>query len=161
MATVSNKNLHTQPNWQRLWVIRLSGRTTKSRWLHLIIAFAARFLPVIRCHKSYYGPSSDECDAVDKTDMASCLSQLNSRFARREIIMIFSDFLTDVESLEPVLQRMRYNNHEVVLFHVLHHHEVAFDFTGMVKFKGLNFRKNISLRLKMCGVSIWLPSMIS
>ncbi|ADG67254.1 conserved hypothetical protein [Planctopirus limnophila DSM 3776] len=79
----------------------------------------------------------DECDAVDKTDMASCLSQLNSRFARREIIMIFSDFLTDVESLEPVLQRMRYNNHEVVLFHVLHHHEVAFDFTGMVKFKGL------------------------
>lgn len=32
---------------------------------------------------------------------------------------------------------MRYNNHEVVLFHVLHHHEVAFDFTGMVKFKGL------------------------
>ncbi|MBA4030823.1 MAG: DUF58 domain-containing protein [Planctomyces sp.] len=79
----------------------------------------------------------DECDAVEKTDMPGCLSELNGRFARREIVMIFSDFLTDIEALEPVLQRMRYNHHEVVLFHVMHHDELTFDFSGMVKFKGV------------------------
>jgi hypothetical protein len=32
---------------------------------------------------------------------------------------------------------MKYNRHEVVLFHVLHHHERTFEFEGMVKFVGL------------------------
>ena len=44
--------------------------------------------------------------------------------------MIFSDFFTDFKALEGALQRMRYNNHEVVLFHVMHHDELAFDFAG-------------------------------
>src|SRR5258708_4501008 len=51
--------------------------------------------------------------------------------------MIFSDFFTDLAALEGALQRMRYNNHEVVLFHVLHHDELAFDFAGQIKFVGL------------------------
>ena len=32
---------------------------------------------------------------------------------------------------------MRYSRHEVVLFHVLHHDELYFEFDGMVKFLGL------------------------
>ncbi len=79
----------------------------------------------------------DTLRPVQKTNMADCLKDLITRTRRREIIMIFSDFFTDLDELEPALQRMRYNGHEVIVFHVLHHHEVAFDFEGMYKFVGL------------------------
>ena len=41
------------------------------------------------------------------------------------------------DALEAVLQRMRYSRHEVVLFQVMHHDELAFEFDGMIKFVGL------------------------
>lgn len=79
----------------------------------------------------------DEVQPVQKTNMADCLTELTGRMSRREIVMIFSDFFTDLESLEAALQRLRYQKHEVVLFQVLHHHELTFEFEGMVKFLGL------------------------
>jgi uncharacterized protein (DUF58 family) len=79
----------------------------------------------------------DDMRPVDKTRMAECLTELAGRMGRSEIVMIFSDFLTDLDELEKVLQRLRYQRHEVILFQVLHHDEIAFDFQGQVKFVGL------------------------
>lgn len=79
----------------------------------------------------------DQIVPREKTDMAGCLADLIGRMQRREIVIVFSDFFTDLDTLEPVLQRMRYQRHEVVLFQVLHHDELAFDFEGMTKFVGL------------------------
>ena len=79
----------------------------------------------------------DSIEPRQKTNMADCLMELAGRMQRREIVMIFSDFLADLETLEPALQRMRYNRHEVVLFQVLHHEERTFEFQGMVKFVGI------------------------
>jgi uncharacterized protein (DUF58 family) len=79
----------------------------------------------------------DAIEPVQKTRMPECLVELTGRFGRREIVMIFSDFFTELKALEGALQRMRYQNHEVVLFHVLHHDELAFDFNGQIKFVGL------------------------
>lgn len=79
----------------------------------------------------------DEVDPVEKTDMSACLTELAGRMQRREIVMIFSDFFTDLDSLESAIQRMRYARHEVVLIHVMHHDEIAFELSGMVKFMGL------------------------
>ncbi len=79
----------------------------------------------------------DELQPVEKTAMAECLNEIAGRMGRREIVMVFSDFFTDLDALEPVLQRLRYSRHEVVLFQVMHHDELAFEFDGMVKFVGL------------------------
>jgi len=79
----------------------------------------------------------NQLEPVEKTSMAECLTELVGRMRRREIVLIFSDFLTDLDVLEPALQQMRYHRHEVVLFHVLHHAERTFDLDGMVKFVGL------------------------
>jgi uncharacterized protein (DUF58 family) len=79
----------------------------------------------------------DEIEPVEKTKLAECLTELVGRMKRREIVMVFSDFFTDLDALEAALQRMRYNRHEVVLFQVMHHDELAFDFSGMIKFQGL------------------------
>ena len=66
----------------------------------------------------------DDFQPVQKTRMAECLTELIGRMKRREIVMIFSDFFTDLDALEAALQRMRYNRHEVVLFQVMHHDEL-------------------------------------
>src|ERR1700722_7940126 len=51
----------------------------------------------------------DSLQPVQKTRLADCLTELTGRMKRREIIMVFSDFLTDLDALEPALQRLRYN----------------------------------------------------
>jgi uncharacterized protein (DUF58 family) len=79
----------------------------------------------------------DELQPIQKTRLPECLTELTGRMRRREIVMVFSDFFTDLDALEAVLQRMRYQRHEVVLFQVLHHDELAFEFDGSTKFVGL------------------------
>jgi hypothetical protein len=79
----------------------------------------------------------DETEAVEKTDLAGCLEEVAGRLGRREIVMVFSDFFGDLSSLERALQRLRYSQHEVILFQVMHHDELAFEFDGMVRFIGL------------------------
>ena len=79
----------------------------------------------------------DEIKPVEKTRLAECLTELVGRMKRREIVMVFSDFFTDLDALEAALQRMRYHRHEVVLFQIMHHDELAFEFSGMIKFLGL------------------------
>jgi uncharacterized protein (DUF58 family) len=85
----------------------------------------------------------DEAQAVEKTDLGECLNDISARMGRREIVMVFSDFFGDLDSLERALQRLRYNRHEVVLFQVLHHDEIAFEFNGMVKFVGLEVSEEL------------------
>jgi uncharacterized protein (DUF58 family) len=79
----------------------------------------------------------DQIEPVEKTALDQCLTDIAGRLGRREIVMIFSDLFTDVERLEPVLQRLKYDRHEVVLFQVMHHDELTFELAGMVKFVGL------------------------
>jgi len=79
----------------------------------------------------------DELEAKEKTAMSDCLHDIASRLGRREIVMIFSDFFTNLAELEPVLQRLRYGRHEVILFQVMHHDEITLELDGMVKFVGL------------------------
>jgi uncharacterized protein (DUF58 family) len=86
----------------------------------------------------------EETEPRNKTRMAECLGQLAGRMKRREIVMIFSDFFTDdLEALERALGRMRYNRHEVVLFQIMHHDELTFDFDGMTKFVGLEIPEHL------------------
>jgi len=79
----------------------------------------------------------DEMQPVEKTDIGVCLTEIAGRMHRREIVMIFSDFFGELESLESALQLLRFSQHDVVLFQVMHHDEIHFDFDGMVKFTGL------------------------
>ena len=79
----------------------------------------------------------DAISPVEKTMMSDCLATLTGQMGRREIVMIFSDFFTDLNALESALHRMKYNHHEVVLFQVLHHDERSFQLDGLVKFLGL------------------------
>lgn len=79
----------------------------------------------------------DEIKPVAKTNMSDSLAEISGRLGRREIVILISDFFTELADLEVALQRLRFSRHEVVLMQVLHHDELDFDLTGMVKFVGL------------------------
>jgi uncharacterized protein (DUF58 family) len=79
----------------------------------------------------------DGIEPVQKTRMPECLIELAGRFHRREIVMIFSDFFTDLTALEATLQRLRYHRHEVVLFQTMHPDELRFEMREMTRFVGL------------------------
>ncbi len=85
----------------------------------------------------------DEVAPAEKTEMATCLTELAQRMGRREIVVVFSDFFTDLSHIESAIQRLRYNKHEVVLMQVLHHDELNFEFDEMTKFVGLEIPEEL------------------
>ncbi len=82
-------------------------------------------------------------EARHKTDLSASLKALVGRTSRREIVMVVSDFLTDIAALEPVIQQLRYQRHEIVFFQVLHHDEIVFPFDGSTRFLGLELADEI------------------
>jgi uncharacterized protein (DUF58 family) len=73
----------------------------------------------------------------DKTRIASIFHDLAERINRRALVMIFSDLLDDVSDLLAGLRHLRYNKHDIVVFHVLDPAELDFPFQEATLFRGL------------------------
>lgn len=67
-----------------------------------------------------------------KTNATQALHQIAEQMHKRSLIVIFSDMMDDEENIEELfsaLQHLRYNKHEVVLFHVMDgQQELDFEF---------------------------------
>jgi uncharacterized protein (DUF58 family) len=87
-----------------------------------------------------------DVEAVHKTDMAACLDAAAATMGRRELVLIFSDFFSELAPLEEALHRLRLQRHEVVLFQVLARNELTFDFEGPVRFVGLESAEEVLTR---------------
>jgi len=85
----------------------------------------------------------DAVRPVRPTRLPECLAEFAGRTKRREIVMVLSDLLTDLDGLERSLQRLRYQQHEVVLMQVLHHDELVFEFDSPTRFLGLEVAERI------------------
>lgn len=67
-----------------------------------------------------------------QTSAAKCLHEIAENIHRRSLVIIFSDMIENNETANDIfnaLQHLKYNKHEVVLFHVTDHsHELDFEF---------------------------------
>ncbi len=67
-----------------------------------------------------------------KTNAALALHSIADRIHKRSLVIVFSDMMDDSDGLEELfssLQHLKYNKHEVILFHVMDgRQEVNFDF---------------------------------
>ncbi len=86
-------------------------------------------------HKLMFGKMEallKQPDANKRTAAAKCLHQIAETTHRRSLVMIFSDMMDNVEEAEELfsaLQHLKYNRHEVVMFHVVDKaHELDFEF---------------------------------
>jgi uncharacterized protein (DUF58 family) len=65
------------------------------------------------------------------------LNELAGRTGRRGIAFVFSDLLDDAPAILDGLQHLRYQKHEVVIFHTLDAAELDFPFRHTTLFRGL------------------------
>lgn len=84
------------------------------------------------------------------THLSKALHAIAERIPRRSLVMIFSDLFESEENMDTLfeaLQHLRYNKHEVVLFHVIKcNEEIQFEFENRpYRFVDLESREEIKL----------------
>ncbi len=70
----------------------------------------------------------------EKTSIGPLLHDLAQHIRRRGLVFLISDCFTEVDELLGGLQHLRFDGHEVTVFHVLHPDEMQFPFDGNIKF---------------------------
>ena len=73
----------------------------------------------------------------EETDVRTLFHQLSARIPRRGMVVILSDLLTDVDAIIRGLQRLHFDQHDVLVLHVLDHDELTFEFSDRTLFEGL------------------------
>ena len=69
--------------------------------------------------------------------MHAVLSQAAETFARRGMMILVSDLLTDVDRLLKGLRLLRQLGHDVLVLHIMDDDELDFPFDGPTRFEGL------------------------
>jgi uncharacterized protein (DUF58 family) len=88
----------------------------------------------------------EETVPEEKTSIGPLLEQAADRFRRRGLVFVISDVFDELEPFLKGLRHLRFQGHEVTLFHVLHHHELEFPFTGNIRFDGLEIPEELKTR---------------
>jgi uncharacterized protein (DUF58 family) len=73
----------------------------------------------------------------EKTAIEPLLHELADTVRRRGLVFLISDCFDEVGGLLTGLRHLRFQGHEVVVFHILHPDELEFPFDGLVRFDGL------------------------
>ena len=86
-----------------------------------------------------------------KTQASAALHQIAEQMHKRSLVVIFSDMMDDADNLEELfaaLQHLRYNKHEVILFHITDGtRELQFDFENRpYEFEDLETGERIRLQ---------------
>ena len=83
-----------------------------------------------------------------KSEIDKTLLDFAERIGRRQLVILISDCLLDIEQLKYGMARLQYDRHEIVLLHVMDPYELDFPLDGHVKFKGLEGLKELKLQPK-------------
>jgi uncharacterized protein (DUF58 family) len=85
----------------------------------------------------------DNAEAGEDTNISKVLHEVAEQFKRRGLIILISDLLDDPDQIISGLKHFRYNEHEVLVFHVIDRQEEEFQFSGDVQFEDLESRDQI------------------
>ena len=72
----------------------------------------------------------------DETQLADVFMAVAPQFKRRSLVIVVSDFISDLDRLALGLGQLSFGNHDVVLFHVEDPQERDFQFRGQTIFLG-------------------------
>lgn len=70
-----------------------------------------------------------------QTHLAACLHEIADRIRKRGLIILLSDLLADPEPVIDALHHVKYRGHDLIIFQVMDHSELAFEFDGQVRFE--------------------------
>ncbi|MGE4551366.1 MAG: DUF58 domain-containing protein [Opitutales bacterium] len=81
-------------------------------------------------------PSSD-------ADLPKALHDVAERVPRRSLVVVISDFFCDLDELMEAIQHLRFQRHDVCLFHLLDPTELSFSFDRPIRFIDLEGPDNL------------------
>ena len=70
-----------------------------------------------------------------KTNLAEAIHDVAARVKKRGLMILLSDLLADQEEVIQALHHLKFRGHDLIIFQVLDHSEVAFEFDGQVRFE--------------------------
>jgi uncharacterized protein (DUF58 family) len=79
----------------------------------------------------------EETGPARRTALGPVLHEVSERVPPRGVVVLLSDLLAPAEDVISGLRHLRYNRHDVIVFHVLDPAELRFPFDGNVMFEGL------------------------
>lgn len=82
----------------------------------------------------------------EKTAIGPLLHEIAQQIRRRGLVFLISDCFDSVSDLLSGLQHLRYQGHEVTVFHLLHPDETGFPFDSLTRFDGLEERLQLITR---------------
>lgn len=85
----------------------------------------------------------EKLDAANTTGTGRALNLAAERIQRRGLVMLFSDLFDDPDEVMTALKHFRYNQHEVILFHILDPRERYFDFGRDAMFRDMETNEQI------------------
>jgi uncharacterized protein (DUF58 family) len=85
----------------------------------------------------------EKTEPEEKTDVSEVFLQLASQVRRRGMVILISDLFLETDHLHKLLQQLRLRNNEVVVFHIMHEHELDFPFQENTLFKGLEIQAQL------------------
>jgi uncharacterized protein (DUF58 family) len=72
-----------------------------------------------------------------KTDLVKTLHNLAGKIRNRALVIIFSDFYSDVDELIDCFSHLHYKKHDVVVFHIIDEAEMKFEMIRPVRFEDM------------------------
>jgi uncharacterized protein (DUF58 family) len=95
---------------------------------------------------SYLQPILTELDTIETgkdTDIGLILHTMAERLKRRGLVILISDLYDEPTNVLSGLRHFRYNQHEVLVFHLLDPKELSFEFDGDIEFEDLESGEKI------------------
>lgn len=81
--------------------------------------------------------SLEQTAPTGDTGLGRTLHHVASQLKRRGLVIVLSDLLDDPAEVMRGLRHLRYQRHEVLVFHVLDHDEIEFPFAQLTQFEDL------------------------
>ncbi len=78
-----------------------------------------------------------QASPANVSDVDGVFSLLPEQIGKRGLVVLISDLFLDLDVLQKMLQQFGHRRHDVVIFHLLHEHELTFPFDDNTKFEGL------------------------
>lgn len=69
-----------------------------------------------------------------KTQLCQTLHEIADQAPRRGLVLIFSDLFTDPEELKDALRHLKFQKHDIAVFHMMDDKEISFDFDRPMRF---------------------------
>jgi uncharacterized protein (DUF58 family) len=79
------------------------------------------------------------------TNMTVTINYLAETVKRRGMFIIISDLYDEPERILAALRHLRFNKHEVIVFHVLDHKELTFPYRALAEFKDMENEASVQV----------------